>query len=442
MRKRYFLRESSRKFNEFLDSGPNLRSLLAHSDVLTELWKRNKKLYGVISREFIHDLIEYMTTEPKIDEEVIFCEVSFGFFNQKINCILEFMVTDITLLNQFFFFLGKDECLNPVLSGYFAQVFRDLHGKYSQIILNFTFFNEYHTLIIENLMSSSMIEVAFLCLAGSNSKMSYMRERLDMLEGIVDGLYRESIYAANCKTIIVRMIQEKYQVHSYYCLLEYLIMEINIDRISCALAETASKVSEILAALVVSNHFKDELEKVVIQNFPLFVRILRKEKNLVGEDRLNVIRMINVLIDYTEKVNFTIVEFGTIDIITKLFFKFEWNSILHNLYLQLVETIIESMTLPLIKQLISCEFIENLILMNTKETRFNEKLFRKGNIAQAYRIAALILAKSKNSQFIEALLPQSKDWQVFTQTLYLQISIESTSLPSNAKSSAESSSMT
>jgi hypothetical protein len=185
---------------------------------------------------------------------------------------------------------------------------------------------------------------------------------------------------------------------------------------------------------------------VVLSRLPKFVSLLQNPpaSNAIhtsfgtldpplGEMRLRVIEFVSTLFHIrSEHVETEVVKSGVLAVITDLFFQYEFNNLLHNLFLKIISYILAGECVNLKKSLFAdCKIVDRIVRANkaNEEAMFVSFMFlylyyfrahpkgiRKGYMGHITIISNGIVTTAKSQSQIAQMLKESQGWKEFVDT--------------------------
>lgn len=170
----------------------------------------------------------------------------------------------------------------------------------------------------------------------------------------------------------------------------------------------------------------------ILNELPSFVQILNNPPTVeplqvfttfgildppLGEIRLKVIEFLSILFQNPFKeTSDALIQHKVLQSITTLFFKYEFNNLLHNQFLKIISYILSRDSLELQQSLFKdCKIIERILAAH----RLNEESCAKSGIRKGYMghlitISNTIVTVAKSQKEIQSII-ESEDWQIFVE---------------------------
>lgn len=125
------------RYKKFLDNEPGLEEVLLHADTETQLRAQNQALYYFLENGRMFSLLDVLMIEGTTEVEA--AKASRCAF-VACKCLelpgnLGMLLGDEELLFKFFSFFGSLQARNSVLAGYFANIFKLLEGRNSEVMM-------------------------------------------------------------------------------------------------------------------------------------------------------------------------------------------------------------------------------------------------------------------------------------------------------------------
>lgn len=145
----------------------------------------------------------------------------------------------------------------------------------------------------------------------------------------------------------------------------------------------------------------------------------------LGEDKILLIEILYVALKkgYSHFIHYTL-QFKVLNIITELFVRHPWNTVLHNLYVNIVTFIIASDDLQLIRSVFEDAKLSELLVKigtNSNIQLESGKEIRLGYAAHITRLSNLLIEKAVNNSYISEVLESTQGWESYKNNILSQI---------------------
>lgn len=145
----------------------------------------------------------------------------------------------------------------------------------------------------------------------------------------------------------------------------------------------------------------------------------------LGEDKILLIEILYVALKkgYNPFIHYTL-QFKVMNIITELFVRHPWNTVLHNLYVNIVTFIIASDDLQLIRSVFEDAKLSELLVKigtNSNIQLESGKEIRLGYAAHITRLSNLLIEKAVNNSYISEVLESTQGWESYKNNILSQI---------------------
>jgi hypothetical protein len=145
----------------------------------------------------------------------------------------------------------------------------------------------------------------------------------------------------------------------------------------------------------------------------------------LGEDKILLIEILYVALKkgYTHFIHY-ILQFKVLNIVTELFVRHPWNTVLHNLYVNIVTFIIASDDLQMIRSVFEDAKLAEILVKIGTDSNFHlvsGKEIRIGYAAHITRLSNFLLEKAVNSSYISEVLNSTEGWVSYKNNILSQI---------------------
>lgn len=178
-----------------------------------------------------------------------------------------------------------------------------------------------------------------------------------------------------------------------------------------------SRGCEVIGFLLNEIDKCEEVAEQIVGKLGLFEEVLCCKKPVVGRDRLAVLHLLKRLIQICD--NRDILQSKLITQTVALLVDFRWNSILHNVCLDIFSYIISSSTAELQSHLLfECKLLHHVCtLFDNADTEINGRVFRAGNIGHLLALGNILMSFQQIDPNINSMLSQCSYWGDFTDKL-------------------------
>lgn len=330
--------------------------------------------------------------------------------------VIDNFFTQTELLHRLYKFLDQEE-LNYTLSGYFSKFSIVLINRNPAEMLKFLFDSGYSLSLLKHVYNRSISELVLKVLYVSENSELFLTERLRLFTSLLDKILSPDNAEAsfNCVNILCEILNRGLENRIVTLIAKYLMQRSVLDRFfekifleqdysrdssllflknllsNCSLSEFVklkpgeekpAEVSEEEDSNVCMGQEEidqqEALTTCILQNLGKIQTALKQPcsdaiPSTFGEKievltryKLDLIELLNSVVRMNSReVLMQIAGFNVIEIVVDLFFTYKWNSLLHNLFENLVLNILNS----------DCLEVHNNLL---NSTRLLEKLVSSG----------------------------------------------------------------
>jgi serine/threonine-protein phosphatase 6 regulatory subunit 3 len=366
---------------------------------------------------------------PFIASELFACE--------SLHIINQFFYESILLI-RLFDFLNSDQ-INPTLAGYFSKLLICLLNKNPSTIIDYIEYNRLIPKLTEKINNRSISNLVTKILAiESSQKDFYLKARSSLLSSLIARINYENVSDTFLQEIIFEFFYRFDEINSWKELVKVmtssenmmLIIETSLcdnqhrvfiganilkNILDCSGCDFLYKTKTDLESLddLGASEFLEwvfealkNYENVLKRPSSSFRGTLHTEFPALGKDRLKIIELVNSCIKLNIKeLNNFIASIGILQEIILIFFKFEFNSMVHN------------QVSSLISSLLIYSQDENLLETLIKKTELIKRISthtgNKGYSGHVIKIAnQLIMAQNKYDCIIETI-ELCEEWPSF-----------------------------
>lgn len=354
------------------------------------------------------------------------------------------------------------DCVHPTLAGYFAKAVSALINRNSRELMKFIAENEITGKILQHIEYKSIADViSRILLIEIPGEPFYLTERTEIVKGLLAGLKKNTIgFQYHSTQILIDLVNRSGDVNSWKPLVEMVMEKETLDYLLNGLSQSnLSIVNACVSVLkaIMTSQYRDELFSMhqketserdslenedieepsifitsLLENLEELINILKRpnektlrttfnqEIEILGEGKLKIIEVIYAAIKMDRpEVYLKLHEVGSLKVLVSMFFKFQWNSILHFNVEQIVHAILFSNSAELKTQLLQEANLINLIADKGLNPYTPESRYKPGYMGHLKRISNLINKLSQANSEIKQLLSDSALWESF-KTLYLE----------------------
>jgi len=396
----------------------------------------------------MEDLVTYITQFPPEDADekrahklpFVACELLCCEVPQ----LLDKFFSNPTLLESVLSFFASNE-KNDTLAGYVSKVCEVLLNRNSSEFLKVMFEQNYSKKVVSYLFNFSVAGLVnkVLCMEDE-----FLNERINLLKECIAMLKSEDFSCArNASWVVCQLINNQTESNTWKALITTLTQKENLNELFSSLSSNNLKFSaEVLLTLIISpskelllSHDESTLSleddsapmmeseepfhfvKLFVEYLPVMIEVLKKDRGevilqfgtsvpVLGEERLKVAEIINsaIRLDIKE-ISVEIVKLGVLEVLVDLFFKHQWNSMMHNVFDSVVNNIMSNENTELQKELIG-RLQERLVEAGTQKQEDQPKPGFTGHLV---KIGNQLLKYSQTNEEINSLLAKQDKWTEF-----------------------------
>ncbi|CAG9325789.1 unnamed protein product [Blepharisma stoltei] len=420
------------KYNKFISENPTLEQILENPSTPDQITVGSKILISYLTPEMVRQLLTFITVEPSESDSPArihtYPFVSSLFFSVECGALLDLVHSDQTLLENLLNFLKGDAPLNFLLSGYFAKAFDILMRSNERKLLDFFYSQNYHFFLLNHIYSQSIADIAYKCLSSS---FTFKQQRTEIIDILVSKLTVDysPLVALNSQNIICRALNDCFPGIEY--LANEAVISSFFQNLKSENREVVTSSAKVLLSIFAA--FKEESSislKFLLQIETIRDLIFKVEKTLknqagceatiIGETKLVIMQIINILCGaHLPEVGRLFKVAEIIPKLTELFESHDWNSLLHERYFNIVESIIYSDSQDLQIALLEDAKLPQLLIRlgNSPYVQYGRALIKRGSMGYVYKIANLLIS-SKNKGIIEdEVINKIEGWASFEKEI-------------------------
>ncbi|CAG9318483.1 unnamed protein product [Blepharisma stoltei] len=423
----------------------SISQLLDNENAAQELKNKNPRIIQYLNSARLVELIDMIVTIPS-EDSTDKRKFKYPLDASELLCIAasplhDKILADETILDKIFsIFDGPD--INDILSGYFSKLVIALISRNPKIILKYIFEKKIDIKILQFIYMRSMAQVALHTLQlEEDLEDLFLEERSNLISDLVKQLNNSNIFSAlNSGIVISRFLSGSTKVNCWKQLVCLFLREENLNAIFCKFNgnHRINGEAEILKSClsmpnrseIMSIGIDEEgispLMRYFVNYLSAFANILRapyesritafKETiEILGESRFIVLEIIATAFDaQSGYITLGLINQEILDLFIEIFFRFEWNSMLHNLFYNTVQSIMNMSSLEAAKYLLNntklIEFMETAGILAITVSISN----RKGLSGYITKIGNLI-AKHM-SPIIKEIIENNPLWNNFVDS--------------------------